>query len=229
MRCLALFPLLLLTAASAPGERRFTVGSFERLRVDGPFDVTVTTGSPNAMASGEQRAIDQVSLRVEGTTLFVGAGALGSGQPGAGARIRISVPSLRSVLVNGGGRVRIAELKGPRVDVTLTGAGAIDVSAVTADDATVTLTGTGALTLGGKTGRMRMRALGAGSIDAGALTTNDAALISESSGNMRIGVRYTAQVMALGAGAIEVIGAPECRVSGPGPVTCGTGKLVRRN
>jgi hypothetical protein len=34
--------------------------------------------------------------------------------------------------------------------------------------------------------------------------------------------------MATGAGAVSIVGAPECRVSGPGPVDCGAGKLVRR-
>lgn len=227
MRWLAV-PLFLLTAASAPDERSFIVGSFERLRVDGPFDVTVVTGSPNASASGDRRALDQVSVRVEGSTLFVGAGALGAGQPAGMAKIMVSVPALRAVLVNGGGRVKIAEMRGARVDVALNGAGSLDVGAVNADEANVSLTGTGALTLGGKAGKARLRAYGAGSIDASGFTANDATIVSESSGDMRVGVRYTAQIMATGAGGVAVIGAPECRVSGPGPVDCGAGKLVRR-
>jgi hypothetical protein len=228
MRWFALAPLFLLIAASAP-ERSFIVGSFERLRVDGPFDVTVVTGSPNASASGDARALDQVSVRVDGTTLFVSAGALGGGQPRAVApRITVSVPALRSVLVNGGGRVKIAEMRGARVDMMLNGAGSLDVGAVDADEASVSLTGTGAVTVGGKAMKARISAYGAGSIDAGGFTANDAMVISQSSGDMRVGVRYTAQIIAAGAGGIGIVGAPECRVSGPGPVDCGAGKLVRR-
>lgn len=167
-------------------------------------------------------------MRVEGSTLFVGAGALGAGQQAATARITISVPALRAVLVNGGGRVRIAEMRGARVDVALNGAGSLDVGAVNADEANVSLTGTGALILGGKAGKARLRAYGTGSIDAGAFTANDATIASETSGDLRVGVRYTAQIMAMGAGGVGIIGAPECRVSGLGPVDCGTGKLVRR-
>lgn len=228
MRRLALAPLFLLTAASAPAERSFIVGSFERLRVDGPFDVTVVTGSPNASASGDPRALEQVSVRVDGSTLFVGAGALGAGQRAASAKITISVPALRAVLLNGAGRVRIAEMRGDRVDLALNGAGALDVRTVQADEASVSLTGTGALTLGGKAGKARLRIYGAGSIDAGGFTANEATIVSQSSGELRVGVRYTAQIMAMGAGGIGIIGAPECRVSGPGPVDCGTGKIVRR-
>jgi len=227
MRWLTL-PLLLLTAASAPAERSFIVGSFDRLRVDGPFDVTVVTGSPNASAAGEQRALDQISIRADGSTLFVGRGALGTGEQVTPAKVTISVPALHAVLLNGAGRIRIAEMRGNRVDVTLNGAGTVDVGRVEADEAIVSLTGTGALTLGGKAGRARLRSYGAGSIDAGSFTANEAVLASQSSGEMRVGVRYTAQISAMGAGGVAVVGAPECRVSGPAPVDCGTGKLVRR-
>ncbi|MBC9034392.1 DUF2807 domain-containing protein [Sphingomonas sp. JC676] len=227
MRWLAI-PLFLLTAASAPAERSFIVGSFERLRVDGPFDVTVVTGSPNASASGDTPALDQVSVRVDGSTLFVSPGALGVGQQAAMAKITISAPALHAVLVNGGGRVRIAEMRGARVDVVLNGAGALDVRAIQADEANVSLNGTGAVTVGGKAGKARLSSYGAGSIDGGGFTANDATILSQSSGDMRVGVRYTAQIIAAGAGGIGIIGAPECRVSGPGRVDCGAGKLVRR-
>lgn len=228
MRRLALAPLFLLTAASAPAERSFLIGSFERLRVDGPFDVRVVAGSPNALASGDPRALDQVSVRVDGSVLFVGAGALGAGQQPETVKITISVPALRAVLLNGAGRVRIAEMRGARIDVALNGAGVLDVGSVNADEANVSLTGTGAITLGGKAVRARIHAYGAGSVDAGGFTANDATLLSESSGSMRVGVRYNAQIVAMGTGGVGIVGAPECRVSGPGPVDCGTGKLVRR-
>lgn len=225
----ALAPLLLLLTASAPAERSFLTGSFERLRVDGPFEVTAVTGSPGASASGDPRALDGIAVRAEGSTLFVGTVADARQPPPAMAKVTVSVPALRAVLVNGGARVRIAEMRGDRIDVALNGAGTLDVGRIEGDAANVSLTGTGAITLvGGKAGQARVRAYGAGSIDAGGFTANEAVIVSESSGNLRIGVRYTAQVVAMGAGGIGIIGAPECRVSGSGPVDCGGGKLVRR-
>jgi hypothetical protein len=227
MRWLA-FSLLLLTAASSAPERSFMVGSFDRLRVDGPFDITVVTGSPKAVAAGEARALDEVAIRAEGTTLFVSAGPLGAGRQGVPAKVTIAVPALRAVLLNGAGRVHIAEMRGDRIDVTLNGAGTVEVGAMQAEEANVSLTGSGALVLGGKAGRARLRSYGAGSIDAAGLTANEAVLVSQSSGAMRVGVRYNAQIVANGVGGVAVIGAPECRVSGTGPVDCGAGKLVRR-
>jgi hypothetical protein len=40
-------------------------------------------------------------------------------------------------------------------------------------------------------------------------------------------VRYTAQVMAMGIGTVQIDGTPECTISGSGPVTC-EGRVIRR-
>src|SRR3546814_8559642 len=64
---------LILLAAAAPGaaaERSYTIGSFDRVRVSGPFEVRLTVGgSPRARAEGERELIAQVEVRVDGNTL----------------------------------------------------------------------------------------------------------------------------------------------------------------
>lgn len=135
--------------------------------------------------------------------------------------MRVSVPALRGVIVNGGGTVRIAQVRGNRVDLSLSGAGTLDVADVVAGDLIVTLTGGGTVTLAGKAERARVRSHGAGSVDAARMTAGEATLVSESSGNIGITARYLAQATALGTGAIRIDGKPECRVRGPGPVECG--------
>lgn len=228
MRSLLLAPLLLLTAAAPAPERSFMVGSFERLRVDGPFEVEVVTGPPRAVASGEKGALDQVAVQVHGDTVVVSRGALSdANMSGALPRIRLSAPTLRGVTLNGGARVRVAALRGGRVDVILVGAGSLDVAAIKADDLNASLTGTGAMTLSGNTARATLRNSGAGSIEAAALTAGDARLSSDSSGNIRLNVRYTAQASAMGSGGITITGKPECTLRGPGPMQCsGT---IRKN
>ncbi|MEI9850479.1 MAG: DUF2807 domain-containing protein [Sphingomonas sp.] len=80
MRCLALLlPLLLLAGAARPADERvFMVTGFDRVRVDGPFDVEIRAGlSPRASATGDTRALARLSVRVEGGTLIVGTGSRG--------------------------------------------------------------------------------------------------------------------------------------------------------
>jgi len=227
MRSLLLAPLLSLTAAAPAPERSFMVGSFERLRVDGPFEVEVVTGSPRAVASGERGSLEQVAVRVNGDTMVISAGPLSSTSEKGLPKIRVSVLALRSVMLAGGARVRVAQMRGGRIDLTLTGSGSLDVAAIKADDLNASLTGAGAMTLGGTTARAMLRNSGAGSIDAAGLTAGDARLTSDSSGNIRINVRYTAQAMAMGSGGIAISGKPECTLRGSGPMTCsGT---IRKN
>lgn len=230
MRWLALV-LLLLTAASAPEDKTYLVSGFERVRVDGPYQVEIVRGPFSARAEGDARALDQLSIRVDGTTLVVSAGTRGwelrANESAASPRVSLSTPVLRAVTVNGGGTVRIAEMRVPRADLAVNGPGAITVAGFDADELNASMIGAGTLTIAGTVRRVRVRSNGAGSFDGTGLTANDAVLISESSGSMRLGVRYTAQVMALGIGTVHLDGAPECSITGNGPVEC-AGKVIRR-
>lgn len=231
MRFLALLPLLLLLPAAAPlDQRSFLVSRFERLRVDGPFEVEVVRGrSASAVAEGERRALEQLAIRVDGTTLVVSAGIQGwelrSGARVGLPRVRISAPDLRAVSINGGGRVRVTGMQAARIDLAVNGAGMLDVGAVETGDLHAILTGTGAINIAGVTQRARLRSNGAGSIDAAGLTAGEATVIAESLGEISLTARYSARIFALGGGGVTITGAAECAVSGNGPVAC-AGKMV---
>lgn len=230
MRWLVL-ALLLLTAASAPDQKTYLVSGFERVRIDGPYDVEIVRGPNAARAEGDAKALDRLDVHVDGATLVVGAGTRGwelrAGEKLALPHITLSTPVLRGVTVNGGATVRIAEMRSPRAELAINGPGAITVSGFDADELSASMIGAGSMTIAGTARRVRIRSNGAGSFDGTGFTANDAVLVSESLGTMRLGVRYTAQVMALGGGLVHLDGAPECTISGNGPVEC-AGRVVRR-
>ena len=222
--------LLLLPVPASAGERSFQVPTFERVRVEGLYQVEITTGpSATARAEGDAAALDRLDVHVDGTTLIISAdnNTWGSGGAPSIARVILRVQRLRAVTVNGGGRVRIDRMEGPRADIGLNGSGAIRVAGIAVEDALATLTGTGAITLAGKATRARIRSAGAGSVDASGLVAGDGTVIAESSGPTSLSGLHTVQIMALGSGGVEIGGTPECRISGPGPVTC-AGKIVRK-
>ena len=231
MRWLALLFLFLLAASAAPQEKIFLVTGFERVRVDGPFIVEIVRGPNHARAEGDPKLLDRLDIHVDGTTLVVGAGAegwnLARGEPTGSPKITLTTPALCGVLVNGGGQVRAADMRGPRVDVSVNGSGTIEIGTLAADDLNLTLTGSGRIAAVGTSRRARVRSNGAGVIDAGGLVIGDGTIVSESSGEMRIGVRYTVRVFALGLGKVSILGTPECRTSGPGPVEC-AGTIIRQ-
>ena len=230
MRWLVLAPLLLI-AASAPDQKTFLVSGFERVRVDGPYQVDIVRGPNAARAEGDPKALDQLDIHVDGSTLVIDAGTRSwetrAGESVAAPHVMLSTPLLSSVTVNGGGTVRIAEMRSPRSSIAINGPGAVTVTGFDADELNAAMIGAGTLTITGTARRARVRSNGAATFDGSGFTANDAVLISESSGGMRLGVRYTAQVMALGIGTVHLDGAPECTISGSGPVEC-AGRVIRR-
>lgn len=223
MRWIALLVSFLLTASAAPQEKVFLVTGFERVRVDGPFAVEIVRGPTRAVAEGDAKLLERLIVRVDGGTLVVTAGVQ-TGTPARVAdalpRITLTTPAIHGLLVNGGGEVRVGEMRGTRVDIALNGSGTIHVGAVQSDDLNLTVIGAGRVSASGSSRRARVRLSGPGTIDAPGLQIGDGTLISESAGELKIGVRYTVRVFAMGLGKVTIGGTPECKISGPGPVEC---------
>lgn len=232
MRILALASLLSLTAASAPDDaRRFMVTGFDRIQVNGPFEVEIVTGASAASAEGDPAALDRLAVRVASGTLILGTRTAGL-RPQAGdepliARVRIATPALRGLIVQGGAQVRVAEMRASRVDLSLDGAGSLAVAALRADEFHAGNFGMGMMTLAGTVGRARIQGALTAAVDATGLTANDATLSWASAGALTIAVRYTAQITASGAGPVAIIGKPYCTIRGTAPVTC-EGRVDRR-
>ena len=71
-RIVAAMLALTLAVPAAAAQRGYSVTSFERIQVHGPFVVRVTTGrGSSARAEGDQRAIDEIAVQVVGNTLRV--------------------------------------------------------------------------------------------------------------------------------------------------------------
>src|SRR5437868_11888372 len=104
MNRFALFALLFLAGPAQAAEHIYSIGSFDRIRVEGPFDVRlVIAPSPGARAEGDRQAIDNLDIRVEGMTLIIRAGVSGWGeQPVAGTSgapvVSVTTAAVRSAV-----------------------------------------------------------------------------------------------------------------------------------
>ena len=225
-------PLALLAfAAAAPAgaaERNYSVTDFDRVQVDGPYRVTLTTGrSSAARAEGSVQALDQVSVDVQGGTLRVrrNRSALGSypaPDPGP-VTVALTTRDLRSAVVVGSGSLDIDRAKGLRVDVSVSGSGRLSVASVEADTLFVGLLGSGRITLAGRTKQLKGTVQGSGDLAASGLTADEAQIGSDTAGNVAVAVARTAKVTSTGAGDVEIVGSPACTVTakGSGRVSCG--------
>jgi hypothetical protein len=226
-------PLALLAFAASAGaaERTYSITDFDRIQVDGPYRVTLTTGrSSAARAEGSAEALDHVSVDVQGGTLRVrrNRSAWGS-YPGTGAGpvvVTLTTRDLRNAALVGSGSLDVDRMKGLRVDLSVSGSGRLTVAAMEADNLVVGLLGGGRITLAGRTKQLRATVQGSGDLAATGLTADDAVIGSDTAGNVAVAVTRTAKVTATGAGDVEIIGTPTCTVEakGSGRVTCGSAR-----
>jgi Putative auto-transporter adhesin, head GIN domain len=227
---LALAPTLAvaLAAPAAAAERRYSVTDFDRVQVDGPYEVTLTTGgSSQAMATGDQAAIDRVSIDVQGRTLRIRPNpSAWGGYPGARigpVRVVVSTRDLRSAIVTGSGSLVIDRARGLRLDLSLSGSGSLSVASVDADTLTLGSIGSGEIRVAGKAKQLRLTVEGSGDFDGRGLVAEDAQIVAGTSGTLVVGAARTAKVTARGRGTVEILGTPACTLSGASAamVICG--------
>src|SRR5438128_6049931 len=148
---MGIMPLLLALAAAAPATaaaRGYTITDFDRVEVDGPFQVSLTTGlASGARAVGSQGAIDRLSVEVQGRTLRIRVNRSSwGGYPGDATgpvRIEATTRELRSGAVVGSGGLAIDKAKGLRVDLSVSGSGQVSLANADTDNLVIGLLGSG--------------------------------------------------------------------------------------
>jgi len=214
--------LALPLAPALAADRVVQVGSFSRLRVEAPVEVTITAGSPRATVSGDPRGIEGLEVGGDTGTLVVRRKS-GAAPVSSPLRVTLSTPALAAIAATGGAKVDASGLKAARVDLALTGAGSLAVRAIDAGQVSLVVAGNGRATIAGKTGTARLTISGAGDVDAAALVAGDLTVSSDGAGTIGAAARYTATIANTGSGQVTITGTPKCviRAGSIGPVTCG--------
>jgi hypothetical protein len=227
MRTFLVFSALVAIAAPAnAATRNFGITSFEKVRVDGPFKVTLTTGvAPFAKASGSQAALDRVAIEVRGDTLVV-HGNLDSwgGYPGKDSgpvAISLGTHDLSSAWVNGSGVLSIDRVKGLKFGLSVQGSGAGEVGHADVDQLSVTVMGSANARLAGDAAKLTAVIRGISSLDASGLSAKDATLGADGSATIAADVSNSVTVDASGPATVRLSGGPACtlRVSGSASVS----------
>ena len=231
MRILAfllLAPLFILGAASplAAAERNYSVTDFNKVRVEGPFAVTLATNvAPFARASGTPRALDRVSLRVDGRTLIIRVDRSawgGTADEDAGpVTIAVGTHGLDQATLSGPGSLAIDRVRGLEFSLASFGSGAASVGAVATDRLTIFAKGSGSTRVAGATKMLDAALNGPGLIDASGLTAKDARLSALGPASLRATVTNSVKLTASGTATITLDGGAACerKVTGSAVVT----------
>jgi hypothetical protein len=230
MRTLPLFLTLvvLFGTPAVAATRTYSVTGFEKIRVEGPYAVTLKVGSgASAVATGDQRAIDRLKVEVQNRTLVIRTDhqAWGAGDRDNGGRVTLSVttPTLTAAMLAGSGAIAIDRAKAQRFDLAVSGSGSASIGALETDRAFLSVVGAGGLAVAGRASQTRATLQGSGTIDGSKLAADDLDLAVTGSGDASFAARRTAKVSATGSGDVLVAGTAACTVNsvGSGQVRCG--------
>ncbi|TRW17417.1 head GIN domain-containing protein [Glacieibacterium frigidum] len=219
--------LALLTATPAlAAEMNVPVGSFDRLSLSGSPEVLVTTGKAvTVRASGEQKALDRLDIRVENGVLKIGTKKgnwdVTWGKYGK-VRVAVTVPMLRGVDLGGSGTISVDRIKVPSFGAAVGGSGSIRVASLDAERASFEVGGSGSIDAAGRCGDTQASIGGSGSLRLGALKCATLTASIGGSGDIDAFASRAAKVSVAGSGDARIAGGAKCSVSkvGSGSVTC---------
>src|SRR5881398_21530 len=224
-----LIAAVLATSFAAPtgaATRNFGITGFEKVRIEGPFKVRLTTGvAPFASASGSAAAIERVAIDVRGNTLVIHSNLSSwGGYPGQDpgpVEISLGTHDLSSAWLSGSGALAIDKVKGLSFDLSAQGSASATVGRADVDQLNVSVVGTANATIAGQAGKLTAVVRGISSLDAAALAAKDATIGAEGSATVAANVSNSATVDGSGPATIRFTGRPACtlRVSGSASVS----------
>ncbi|HET9144617.1 MAG TPA: DUF2807 domain-containing protein [Sphingomicrobium sp.] len=218
--------IAVLAAPASAATRNFGITGFEKVRVDGPFKVNLTTGvAPFATATGSPQALDRVAVEVRGNTLVVHSNLDSwGGYPGKDSgpvEISLGTHDLSAAWLNGSGAIAIDRVRGLSFDLSVQGSGAGQIGQVSVDQLNVSVVGTASAKLAGQAAKMTAVIRGISTLDAAALATKDATLGADGAATIAANVDNSVTVDATGPATVNIAGGPSCtlRVSGSASVS----------
>jgi biopolymer transport protein ExbD len=203
--------------------RNFGITSFTKVRVEGPYKVSLSTGvAPFAKANGSAAAIDRVAVEMRGDTLVIKPNPSWGGYPGTDpgpVELSLGTHDLTNATLFGSGWLLIDRAKALTFALTVQGSGAGEIGQVAADQLNVTVEGSGSVKLGGKALKLTALVRGVSSLDAKALDTPNAAISADGTATVDANVTDTARIDGWGTATIRLTGRPSCNVKVNGSVT----------
>lgn len=208
------------TAIAAPADaatRNLSITSFEKLRVEGPFKVTLRTSTaPYARAVGDQGALDRITVEMRNNVLIIrnGSSTVGdyTGRDVGPVSIELGTHDLSSAWLTGSGSLAIDRVRGLSFDLSVQGSGAADIGDVRVDQFTLALFGTASARLAGRSAKVTADLRGISALDAGGLDAHDIDLVIDGAATINAAASGSAKINASGPATVRLSGRPSCTI-----------------
>jgi len=207
--------------------RAFPVEQFQRIEVSGPYEVNVATGhAPSVNATGNQKMIDRMVVKVEDGTLKIHPEKRGGFHMGwsdnGNAKVIVTAQALEGAAIAGSGQLAIDRIAGNSFEGSVAGSGDLRLANVDVENLKMAIGGSGSIEAAGRTRDANYAIGGSGDIRAAKLTAQTAKVSIGGSGNIAGNASERAKVSIAGSGNVTMIGGAKCDVSkaGSGEVRC---------
>ncbi|MEP2101523.1 MAG: DUF2807 domain-containing protein [Parasphingorhabdus sp.] len=220
--------LAVIAAPAQAMERKFSISSFEDIRIIGSVDVFITTdrGVSASAEAANREVLDRVSLRKSGSQLIVSV----KPKPGNNSRFSADEPVtvtlssyvIKTITHSGSGTVSLDKLGGSAPKARLSGFGVLMINDVDGDTLDIAMNGGGQFTIAGQAKRGRISLLGSSIFDGSQLTLETLDLTHRGPASSHVFVEKEANIFNSGTGQIQIDGRPNCSVKsgGSAQITC---------
>ena len=224
---------LILTAQTAQAaERKFTISSFEDIRIIGSVNVAISTnrGVSASATAANREILDRVLLRKSGSQLIVSMkpktgdnGYFSADEP---VTVTLSSHVVKTITHSGSGAVVLDKLGGRDARARLSGFGVLTIGDVDSDTLDIAMTGGGQIAIAGKARNGRIELLGSSMLDGSGLTLDSLHLIQRGPASTHVTVEKEVTISNSGTGNIQIDGRPNCsvRTSGAAQIICGSSR-----
>ncbi len=198
-----------------------TATGFHNIDLNGSYDVLISQDSVYSLTiEGEGNVLERITTEVlDGTLKIDSKGCIKSHRA---IKIRISMPDLQMVELNGSGDIRSNNTFVVNSDVFLVinGSGDMDFKIKTPKMLETRINGSGDIIIAGEADKQLLNITGSGDIHSFDLSAKTGEIKVDGSGNSEVNIAETMDVRITGSGNVIYIGTPsmEVNISGSGTV-----------
>ena len=207
--------------------RTYAVGSFDRIRVMGPYQVNVVTGrQPGVSARGGEAILAETEVVVENGVLRIGPkkhrNIRWNWSRDSRVTVEVSAAALRGAEIAGSGDINVDRVAKADFKAAVAGSGNLRLARVEGGRLDVSVAGSGEVFAAGQAEALEVSIAGSGDVDVSGLQVADADISIAGSGNVRAHAKNAARVSIMGSGDVAISGGARCDVTkaGSGDVRC---------
>lgn len=200
------------------------VERFTSIAVKYPAEIVIRQGKEQSVSiTTDDNLLPQLGTQVRGQTLYIENTERSWNErvvPTKAVQIEIVVISLEEIQFSSAGSLRVEDIQGDGLSISMSGAGDLDLTGIDVGKLECRLSGAGDIEAEGKAGKLELRISGIGNFDGADLETQQAEVRISGAGDVTVWTTETLDASISGAGSVDYYGNPSVsqHISGAGSV-----------